>query len=141
ETVDNVTSLLGGFDEPVAVVIFTDEFVEKSGYSTLEEVVENKEPINIALKDTGSFGEMTARKILEELGTSYEEIEKWGGSVTLTDSENVIDSMKDGKADLTIDHTNKEQPNYVELSKNTDIHVGELEESTRESLMDEGYAS
>src|SRR5690625_7373960 len=83
---------------------------------------------------------MTARKVLETLGVDFDYIESWGGSVTLTDSSNVIDLLRDDRADITIDHTNVDQPNYVELSMTTDIHVIELGESTRDSLFEAGYA-
>jgi len=140
EKAEGVASLGGGYDAPIALAVFTDAFIQKSGFSTLEEIIENEYPVRIATKDTGSFGEMTARKVLETLGVDFDDIESWGGSVTLTDSSNVIDLLRDDRADITIDHTNVDQPNYVELSMTTDIHVIELGESTRDSLFEAGYA-
>lgn len=140
EVAEGVQSLGGGFDAPIALAVFTDKFIEKTGYTSIEEIVENEYPVRIATKDSGSFGEMTARKVLETLGVTFEDIESWGGSVTLTASSNVIDLLRDDRADITIDHTNLDQPNYVELAMTTKIHVVGLQDKTIQALLDSGYA-
>ncbi|GAK00105.1 TAXI family TRAP transporter solute-binding subunit [Geomicrobium sp. JCM 19055] len=138
--VQDVRSVGGGLDAPVAIVVFTENFVNRTGYTTLEEVIDDEYPVRIASKDTGSFGEVTQNVILSELGVTYDDIRSWGGNITLTDSSNVIDMLRDNRADITIDHTNLNQANYVELSLTTGLHFAQLSDSLQDRLFEQGYA-
>lgn len=136
----NVASIAGGFDASIVIALFTQDFVDRTGFKTLEEVIEAKYPVRLATKATGSFGELTARVILEELGVTYDDIKEWGGDVTMTDSSNVVDMLKDNRADMTIDHTNTTQANYTELSMTTKLYMAPLGQELMEALNEQGYA-
>ncbi|ABR46465.1 TRAP transporter solute receptor, TAXI family [Alkaliphilus metalliredigens QYMF] len=137
---EGVASLGGGFDEPVLVVIFTEAFQKRTGFTTLEEVIEAQHPVRVATKATGSFGEMSANKVLSLFDVTYDDIKSWGGDFTLTSSSNVVDMLRDNRADMTIDHTNINQPNYVELSMTTPLYYVQLQDETLDRLHEMGYA-
>ncbi|MDR1626803.1 MAG: TAXI family TRAP transporter solute-binding subunit [Spirochaetia bacterium] len=135
-----VRGIAGGFDEPVSIIVLTDAFVKRTGIKTLEEAVGKKYPFHFATKAVGSLGEMTAKTVLGAYGASYEDIKSWGGSVTLVDSANVIAMLKDGKADISVDHTTTAQPNWVELGMTTPIHITTPPDAILKKLKAQGYA-
>lgn len=136
----NVRSLAGGLGEDFVNILFTQEFVDKTGYTTVEEIVENKYPIRVAVKSSGAFGEMACAKVFEVLGVDYETIKSWGGTVTQTGSDAIVSLLKDGKADMTIDHVAAGQSATTELCMTTKMFFPELSEETRQKLNDMGWA-
>lgn len=132
---------LGGCDAFSSVlVILSEEFVAKTGYTTLEEAIEAKYPLRFATKTNGSFGEMTCKMILSTFGLTYSDIESWGGSVTCIEQSQAIDLMKDGRADVYIDHNNMNNANITELCMTKDVVFAQLSEKTLEGLFAIGYA-
>lgn len=51
------------------------------GINSIEEIKEKKIPLKISVGRRGSGVEMGTRRILEEYGITYEDIENWGGSI------------------------------------------------------------
>ncbi|NLU10021.1 MAG: TAXI family TRAP transporter solute-binding subunit [Tepidanaerobacter acetatoxydans] len=137
--VTNVASIVGGLDAPFINVMFTQSFVNKTGYTTLEEVVENKYPIRIAIKSTGSFGELACSSVLQALGIDYKTIESWGGSVTQTGSDAIVTLLRDGKADMTIDHLAAGQSATTELCMTTDMFFPQLSDELINKLVESGW--
>jgi hypothetical protein len=76
----NVRSIAGGMGKDFVNVLFTQAFVDKTGITTVEEVVAKKYPVNIAIKANGAFGELACFKVLEVLGVSYDDVRSWGGN-------------------------------------------------------------
>ncbi|MCC2817384.1 TAXI family TRAP transporter solute-binding subunit [Lachnoclostridium pacaense] len=136
---ENVRGLAGGLDKAILNVIFTQSFVDKTGITTVEELVAQKYPVRIAVKSSGAFGELACNKVLEVLGVSYEDVESWGGSVTQTGSDAIVSLLKDGKADMTIDHIAPGQSATSELCMTADMYFPQLSDDTLEKLTKEGF--
>lgn len=137
----NVRALVGGLGQDFVNILFTQEFVDRTGFTTVEEIVENQYPIRLAVKSSGAFGEMAAAKVFEVLGVDYATIESWGGSVTQTGSDAIVSLLKDSKADMTIDHVAAGQSATTELCMTTKMFFPELSESTRQKLNDIGWGN
>lgn len=138
---ENVTAIVGGLDKAFINVLFTQEFVDKTGITTVEELVEQKYPVNIAVKSAGAFGELACSKVFEVLGVSYDDIRSWGGTVTNTGSDAIVSLLKDGKADMTIDHLAPGQSATTELCMTTKMFFPQLADETLEKLKAEGFDS
>lgn len=136
---ESVRGLAGGLDKAILNVIFTQAFVDKTGITTVEELVAQKYPIRIAVKSSGAFGELACNKVLEVLGVSYDDVESWGGSVTQTGSDAIVSLLKDGKADMTIDHIAPGQSATSELCMTADMYFPQLSDDTLEKLTNEGF--
>ncbi len=136
---ENVRGIAGGLDKAILNVLFTQDFVDKTGITTVEELVEQKYPVRIAVKSSGAFGELACNKVLEVLGVSYEDIQAWGGSVTQTGSDAIVSLLKDGKADMTIDHIAPGQSATSELCMTADMYFPQLSDGTLEKLTHEGF--
>lgn len=136
---ESVRGLAGGLDKAILNVIFTQSFVDKTGITTVEELVAQKYPVRIAVKSSGAFGELACNKVFEVLGVSYEDIESWGGSVTQTGSDAIVSLLKDGKADMTIDHIAPGQSATSELCMTAKMYFPQLSDDTLEKLTKEGF--
>ena len=131
--------LFGGLGQNFINVMFTQKFVDTTGYKTFEEVVANKYPVKMVIKKNGSFGEQTAEKVCEALGITFDDIESWGGKVEKTGGDAIKSGLQDDLYDMTIDHIGKGQSNTTELCLTHDMYDVELNEDTRKKLCEMGY--
>ncbi|MEG1857948.1 MAG: TAXI family TRAP transporter solute-binding subunit [Pseudoflavonifractor sp.] len=138
---ENVAALLGGTDITWGTVMFTDAFVQKTGYTTLEEIVANKYPVRIVTKAEGSFGMDGATDLLACLGGTWADIDTWGGSHTHIAPGTMADLLKEGQADISIDVVSLGQAAFTELCLTATMHVIELAPETRAAMNEKGYAS
>ncbi len=139
EPTKSVRAIAGGLGKDFVNIMFTKEFVDKTGITTVEEIVAKKHPVRIAIKTNGSFGELACRKVLEVLGTDYDTIRSWGGTVTQTGSAAIVSLLKDGKADMTIDHVGAGQSATTELCLTTNMFFPELSAETRAKMNEQGF--
>jgi TRAP transporter TAXI family solute receptor len=135
-----VRAIAGGLTDGISIIVMTQDFVRTSGCKTLDDVVAKKYPVNFAAKQAGSMGNMVAVSVLAQYGVTFKDIESWGGTVTLTDSSNIVDMMKDSKADMCIDQTTPVQPNWTELAMTTPIAITVPSEKVLASLKNQGFA-
>jgi len=139
EPTKSVRSMAGGLGKDFVNVMFTKEFVDRTGITTVEEVVAKKHPVRIAIKANGSFGELACNKVLEVLGVDYDTVKSWGGSVTQTGTAAIVSLLKDGKADMTIDHVGAGQSATTELCLTTNMFFPELSAETRAKMNGQGF--
>ena len=135
-----IACIAGGLGHDFINIMFTQKFVDATGYKTFEEVVANKYPVKMVIKKNGSFGEQTAEKVCEELGITFDDIESWGGKVEKTGGDAIKSGLQDDLYDMTIDHIGKGQSNTTELCLTHDMFDVELNEDTRNKLCEMGYA-
>jgi TRAP transporter TAXI family solute receptor len=135
----HVQALVGGLENATTFILFTQNFVDRTGFTTIEQVIEKKYPIHFVSKALGSSGEATARRIWNSYSIGYDDIRAWGGSVTHTDTSNVIDMLKDNRADVCFDNTNMTQPNWMELTLSTKVHYAPLSQNAIDYLVSLGY--
>jgi len=139
--VNGLTALVGGFDAPYLVVIFTDEFIKRTGIRTMEELVAKKHPVRIAIKAVGAFGELACKDVFDTFGVNYNTIKSWGGTITHTGSPQITDLLRDGKADMTIDHIAAGQAAISELAMTANVHFIQLSPETIKKLNGKGWDS
>lgn len=132
-------ALAGGLGQNFINIMFTQKFVDATGYKTFEEVVADKYPVKMVIKKNGSFGEQTAEKVCEALGITFDDIESWGGKVEKTGGDAIKSGLQDDLYDMTIDHIGKGQSNTTELCLTHDMYDVELNEDTRKKLCEMGY--
>ncbi|HJD96716.1 TAXI family TRAP transporter solute-binding subunit [Mailhella massiliensis] len=136
-----VAALFGGSDITWGTVMFTDDFVKKTGFTTLEEVVAAKYPVRIVTKAKGSFGMDGATDMLECMGVTWKDIESWGGSHTHIAPATMADMLKEGQADVSMDVVSIGQAAFSELCLTSKMHVVQLSEKTRAAMNAKGYAN
>lgn len=134
-----VRAIAGGLSRDFINVLFTQDFVNKTGITTIEELVEKQYPVRIAVKSSGAFGEMACSKVLEVLGVDYDTVKSWGGTVTQTGSDAIVSLLKDSKADMTIDHLASGQAATTELCMTTNMFFPQMSAETIAKLNEVGF--
>lgn len=135
----DVRSIAGGLGHAFANIMFTKAFVDKSGCTTLEEVIEKKYPIRLITKKNGSLGELTAERVIEACGISVKDFQAfatWEKSGT----DAIKSGIQDDLYDATIDHIDAGQSTTTEICLTHDMHFVQLSDATLENLGKMGYA-
>ncbi|MGL5433952.1 MAG: TAXI family TRAP transporter solute-binding subunit [Lachnospiraceae bacterium] len=136
---EDVAALAGGLGHDFVNVMFTQKFVDDTGISTLEELVEQKYPVKMVIKKNGTLGEMSAEKVFEALGVTFDDIASWGGVVEKTGGDAIKSGLQDDIYHMTIDHIGAGQSNTTELCLTHDMYDVQLADSTLEKLVEMGY--
>ena len=139
QVTEGVSSLVNGLDMPHVAIIFTEDFINKTGCSTMEELVEKKVPARFFIKKKGNLGEDAFTQLLDCLGTSEEEITSWGCTVSRDTAGNIATAFQDGLADVTVDHVPDGQANTVQLTTNVKCKVVGMSQETAEKMADKGW--
>lgn len=136
----DVRAIAGGLGHDFVNVLFTKEFTDKTGITSVEEIVEKQYPVRVAVKKVGALGHLAFIKLFEALDVTVEDIESWGGEVNLLAGDNIKTYLQDGKADITVDHVAAGQANTTELCMTKAMHFPQLADSTLDKLADMGFA-
>lgn len=73
-----------------------------SGIESLEQVVQQKKPVRIAVNQRGTMMAIAAEELLEAYGLPVKTIESWGGKVHYVSFNEGLDMMKNKQADIII---------------------------------------
>lgn len=136
----NVRAIAGGLGTDFINILFTQDFVDRTGITTVEQLVEEQYPIRLALTLPGSFGELAAYHVLSVLGVDYDTIRSWGGTVDQFAWDAIVSLLRDGRADATIGHVGAGQPATTELTMTANMFFPQLEQSTLDALTLVGFA-
>lgn len=136
----SVRVIAGGLGRDFLNVLFTQDFVDKTGIESVEELVEKQHPVRIAIKNVGSLGNLACMKLLEAFDLTVEDIEDWGGEVIMMSGDNIKSYLQDGKADMTVDHIAAGQANTTELCMTTDMFFPQLSDETLAKLGTMGFS-
>ncbi len=136
---ENIACIGGGLGHDFVNVMLTKKFVESTGISTLEELVAKKHPVKMVIKKNGTLGELSAEKVFEALGVTFDDIKAWGGVVEKTGGDAIKSGLQDDIYDLTIDHIGAGQSNTTELCLTHDMVDVQLSDETLKKLVDMGY--
>ena len=120
-------------------VLFTQKFVDETGYTCLEDVIADKYPLKLVIKKNGTFGEVSAEKVMEALGVTFDDIISWGGVVEKTGGDGIKSGLQDDLYECTIDHLAAGQANTTELCMTHDMYTVQLKDETLEKLVGMGY--
>lgn len=118
----------------------TQSFVDKTGCSTIAEVIEKKIPCRFVAEPVGSSDYVSFVYLLDIHGVTIEDIESWGGSVTFTDGSACCDMLQDGQADMMVGHTVSTSSSLTELCMSADIVVSGLTDEEIQGMCERGYA-
>jgi hypothetical protein len=136
--VKNIRALAGGLNYVFAVVILKEDFIKKTGLDTIEKIVEKKYPARFICKTPGSLSPPTAEIIFSAYGVKMEDFKSWGGSATFASPEAITATLRDGRADFTIDVVPPGHPAVSELAMTADVRFLSLTAKERAKLNERG---
>ena len=92
-------------------------------YDTVEDLLENKYPIDLATERMGTTDEYCLTQVLKYYGVDYDTIKEWGGSVRHGGYGDMITLFKDGHVNAGFQNIAAPSPSIVEISTSRDIKV------------------
>lgn len=134
----DIRCIAGGLGKDFINVMFTQNFVDKTGIHTIEELVEKQQPVRMIIKKNGSFGELAAERVFGVFGIDINNPPAWL-TVEKTSGGAIKDGLSDDLYDLTIDHIGSGQANTTELCLNHAMYDVQLADETLATLCEQGY--
>lgn len=135
-----VRALFAAGGNSICAQLVAQSFKNKTGYSTIEEIIENKYPARICSEDVGSTDYVLLSYIFEILGVTREEFEGWGGKIVYTDNNTAAEMIQDGQADLMVMATTLTSSLITELTMTTDIIIDGFNDKVVDGLLERGFA-
>lgn len=135
----DVMALAGGMGHDFINVMFTQKFVNDTGITTVEELVEKQYPVKIVIKMPGTLGELAAEKVFEAAGVTFDDIRSWGGVVEMTGGDAIKSGLQDDLYDMTIDHIGAGQANTTELCLTHDMYDVQMGDELMAKLVEMGF--
>lgn len=142
EVAKNVRAIAGGLVWEDLTIFFAQDFVNKTGFTEIEQVAEQKYPVRLIVRQKGTFAQLSAEKLLEVLNIDFKTIQSWGGKIIYVNSEKeMICLLNEGKADIIIDSTIENNQATKKFCLETELYFPQLQDSTIKKLETIGYFS
>ena len=136
---ENIAALAGGLGHDFINVMFTKRFVDETGIDTVEALVEQQYPVRLITKKTGTLGELSAERVFEAMGVTFDDIVAWGGEVKQTSGLEIVEGLQDDRYDMTIDHIGEGQSNTTALCLTHDMVDVQMGDDLLGRLKEMGY--
>ena len=121
EPTSGYSAIAGGLSAVCYINCISNEFLNKYGVSTIEEIFEQKLPLRIGCSAVGSMDAEGAYLLLERFGVTQADLESWGGSITNQSGSENEAALQDGKIDFYIDHTSSSSSTMAEIATTCDV--------------------
>ena len=135
----DITTLGGGLGHTFTIVMFTQKFVDETGYTSLEEVIADRYPIKLITKKNGSLGELTAERVIEACGSSVEDFLSFA-TWEKTGTDAIKSGLQDDLYDMTIDHIDAGQATTTKICLTHDMYFVQLGDEALANMQTMGYA-
>lgn len=140
EPYQKVNALIGTKKYPFVVQLVNNDFIKKTGYTSLREIIENKYPARICAEPIGSSDYASFMFMMDILGCTVDEFKSWGGTITYAGGSACCEMLQDGQADIMIAHATAASSSIVELCMSTDTQAFGLDDDMIKGLVERGYA-
>lgn len=110
---------------------------EDSGIKSIEEIRDKKLPVKININPVGGNNELLPRRIFEEYGIGWKELQNQGAKLYPLSIPDSIDMMKDGRIDIDVYHGEEPAFKYNDIMSATKIRILPVDEQILQKLADE----
>lgn len=135
-----VRALFAAGSNGICAQVATEAFSKKSGYSTIEEVIENKYPATICTEDIGSSDYVLFSYVLEIHGITPKDFQAWGGKIIHTDNNTACEMLQDGQADMMLCATTLTSSMLTELSMTSNVTLNAFSDKVVSGLLERGFS-
>jgi hypothetical protein len=133
-----IRALVGGLNSVWMTAVARDEYIARSGHSTLEQILKSKPGPRIVMKPPGSTVPVAADMILSHYGLSRASIASNGGSILQVAVNQIPEMLADGRADLYFETAIKGHPALTEAATTAGIRFLDFDAGLLESLARQG---
>lgn len=137
----NISALWGVKTEDFVMMITTKKFYDKTGYTSIREVLENKYPATLCCEDVGSSDYTCMKYTFDILGYTFEDFESWGGKIVTTSGDACCEMLQDNQADMMIGHCSEESSSIAELAISTDVIMTSIDEELIQGFIERGFGN
>ncbi|WP_079474044.1 TAXI family TRAP transporter solute-binding subunit [Marinococcus halophilus] len=131
----NITSVAKVFESVFQIAVLEDADID-----SLEEVKKEKYPLELSVGPQGTENELLTRRVLEEYGITYEDIEEWGGRIEHVDMSDASSLMRDGHIDAVTSLAGFPSAPIEEMNSSRELKFFDLSEKVISNLEDKyGY--
>lgn len=117
---ENLRTLIGGLQAAYVTVAARRAYVERTGQTSFDDMVNAERPPRFVLKPTGSQVPILADHMFEALGTSLDEMRS-RGVINQISTAQIAQMMRDGTADVYIENAPIGQATMQELALTSDL--------------------
>lgn len=132
ETFPDIRAVIGGFSFTYQTFAVTDDVP----FNTVEEFVQKKYPLKLAVDRVGTTDEWSLRNTLKLLGVTYDDVKNWGGKITFTGYNDQADLMKDKHINAVWQNISAPSPSLADVMRSRTIRIIPLSENIRRQLID-----
>jgi uncharacterized protein len=97
-------------------LLMTQEFAEKHGIRSFEDLASKKPPARIAINRRGNIAATVAEQMLAAIGVSEASLKEWGGALIYAASQEQTDLYKDRRVDLIFNSLFVKQGSLLEAA-------------------------
>ncbi|MDX2180945.1 MAG: TAXI family TRAP transporter solute-binding subunit [Bryobacteraceae bacterium] len=133
-----IRALAGGLNSVWIVAVAREEYLRRTGLTTLAEVLRAQPAPRILMKPPGSTVPVVADMILDHYGLSRDAIAAAGGSVLQLAVNQIPEMLADGRADLYFESAIKGHPALTEAATTAGIRFLDFDEDLLASLARRG---
>jgi hypothetical protein len=134
-----IRSLLSCSGNSIALQILSGAFVRKTGYTSFEQVIENKYPATFCTEDIGSSDFTVTTFLFEAYGLTMDDFRAWGGKIVHTDGNTASEMIQDGTADAIICMTSLTSSLVNELMMSTTIVLSGFSDRVVTAMVERGF--
>jgi len=117
--------------------IVNKSFAEEHGIKSLEDVAAKQVPIRILLNRRGNVASGVGESMLNAVGASVANIEKWGGSVTFAASKEQGEMMRDRRADAMLNSLFVNHRSITQLAEAIDLSLLPISDESATKVAEE----
>jgi TRAP transporter TAXI family solute receptor len=119
EAYPDIRGIMKGFGPSLLQFVVTAD----TGLKTVDDLIDQKYPINLATERKGTTDEYSCAKILEFYGINYDTIKKWGGSIKFVGYGDQVILVKDKHANAVFQNIAAPSSSVIEMSSSKDLVV------------------
>lgn len=135
-----VRALFAAGGNSACLQVVPESFTKKTGYKSIEDVIENKYPATICSEDVGSSDYVLLNYIFEIYGIDAETYESWGGKIVYTGNDTASEMMQDGSCDIICMASTLSSATVTELTMSADVTVSGFSDKVVDGLLERGFA-
>ena len=119
-------------------IVISEANAKKYNISSMQDIIDQKLPLKFNVGSVGQGDELFARRMLAAYGTTYEDIESWGGQVTYSPNGDAIDRFVNGnQCDVLIFVEKLGLAEVTELFSSRDCVLVSIDDAILQSLADD----
>jgi TRAP transporter TAXI family solute receptor len=131
---ENIRALVGGLNSVYMGVMVRNAYLQRSGFSTLDQILDHGRDLRIVMKPQGSNVPPAVDAILAAHSLSRDRVRARGGSILQIDVAQIPAALRDGRADILFDTVLRGHPTITEIALTADVRFLDLSERSQAAL-------